>query len=201
MKKQTIAIDIDDVLAASAEGFTTFSNNRWGTHLTPEDYTERWSEMWGVDHEEEGRRAGIIYKSGTVGTFRQFDEAKPVLRQLAKDYKLVITTSRVKHVQKDTLDWIDRHYAGLFEEIHFAGFYDSLMPDSYLMTKADLCKSIGADFLVDDHPKHCIAAADAGIESILFGDYAWNRKIKKLPKSLTRCKDWAAVLRYFNERG
>ena len=51
-KRLTIAVDIDDVLARQVEGLVTFSNQRWGTVLTVDDYDEDWGVMWGVDLEE-----------------------------------------------------------------------------------------------------------------------------------------------------
>lgn len=53
---------------------------------------------------------------------------------------------------------------------------------------------------IDDQLKHCQAAASLGIKAVLLGDYPWNRT-EKLPSGVTRCKDWPAVLEYFNERG
>lgn len=200
MKKRTIAVDIDDVLATSVKSWIAHSNATWGTNLTVDDYDEDWAKMWGVSRVEGRQRALDIYKAGVVLSFDRFKEADYVLKQLSKHYKLVITTSRVEHTRDDTLAWLDEHFRGVFEEIHLAGFYESFKLEALTMTKAELCKQIGADFLIDDHPKHCFAAAEAGIESILFGDYSWNREIKKLPKHVTRCKDWSAVLEYFDGR-
>ena len=64
------------------------------------------------------------------------------------------------------------------------------------MTKAEICAEIGADYLVDDQPKHCLAAAKAGIKTILFGDYKWNRDTKLMP-NMVRAKNWQEVLEYF----
>ena len=40
MRRLKIAIDIDDVLADNAEKFTAFSNQRFNTRLTTDDYDE-----------------------------------------------------------------------------------------------------------------------------------------------------------------
>lgn len=37
---KTIAVDLDDVLSASVPGFVAYSNKRWGTTLTLDDYDE-----------------------------------------------------------------------------------------------------------------------------------------------------------------
>lgn len=203
--KQTIAVDIDDVLASSAKGFIDYSNKKWGTSLSPDDYTEHWAIVWAVDEQEAEKRAKHIHAniSKIVGSYSHNNDAKPVLAELSKKYNLVIVTSRRKSIQKDTLEWLDIHFKGLFKEVHFAGIWDDLDKDLKIRiksTKTEVLEQIGANFLVDDQPKHCIAAAEAGIKTILFGDYRWNRDIEPQP-NIARAKTWQEVLEYFNAEG
>lgn len=200
MKKPVIAVDLDDVLSAGAQGFVDFSNKRWGTNLSVDDFTERWAEIWGVDLEEEKRRANDIYESRIIKEYLRLDKSKAVLDKLSKDYKLVVLTSRVKRMEKDTLDWLDKHFGKTFEEVHFSGFYDNLTSKSHLYTKAEISREIGADYLIDDQLKHCFAAAEAGLQALLFGDYNWNQA-NKLPPGVTRAKDWQEVGDYFTRNG
>ena len=201
MPKKTIAIDIDDVLAANAEGFVEFSNQRWGTHLKPDDYTEHWAEMWGVDFEEVEKRRNIIVKERLFLNHRLFEEAHSVLKKLAKNYKLVVVSFRGPRVQADTIDWINQSFDGIFSEVHFAKIWDRPIHilEQLKMTKAEVCREIGADYLVDDQPKHCLAAAEAGITALLFGDYKWTR-VNNLPKNVIKVRNWPAVLEYFNAK-
>ncbi len=194
--RKTIAVDLDDVLSANAKGFVEFSNKRWATSLTVDDFTERWAEMWEVDLEEEKRRAQDFYEARVIRRFETIDRAKPVLSKLAKDYKLVVLTSRVKRMQKDTFDWLEKHFSGIFDDVHFSGFYDELTLDSHLYTKAEISREIGADYLIDDQLKHCFAVAGVGIETLLFGEYSWNREVA-LPPKVTRVKNWQEVGEYF----
>lgn len=199
MSKQVIAVDIDDVLASSAEEFVAYSNKLWGTHLSVDDYTEHWAELWGVDHKEAEKRAQHIYKSNIQGEFRRFDEAHEVLADLAKKYKLVIITSRHRLVQQTALQWLDRHFNGVFSAVHFAGIWDvgHAAEHALHLTKGELTKEIGADYLIDDQPKHCLAAAKLGVRSLLFGDYPWSRSIKKLPINVYRAHNWQEVQLFF----
>ncbi len=197
MRKSVIAVDIDDVLSANAEGWVAYSNKRWGTKLKPEDYTEHWSLMWGTDHEETERRAVEFHKAKVVGKYRHFDEAKPVLEALARKYSLVVTTSRRRDLMDETTEWISMYFEGIFDEIHYAGMWDKVTDASAQATKAELCKLIGADYLIDDQLKHCLAADIVGIKAILFGNYSWNQA-DSLPAGVTRCVDWQAVAGYFD---
>lgn len=197
MNKPIIAVDIDDVLAAQAEGFVRFSNERWGTNLTVEDFDEHWSDLWQVKHDVTERRALELHQSGVIGTYGHYDEATGVLRSLHEKYRLIIATSRRVSVKVETQEWLDRYFPNLFEAVYFAGIFDQpLMEGSFLKTKADLLKQYKADFLIDDQIKHCTAAAEAGVTALLYGDYPWNQT-EKLPEGVTRCKDWEAVLEYF----
>ncbi len=198
MARQTIAIDIDDVLADNAAGFVEFSNKMWGTNLQPEDYDEHWAKVWEVDNAEVERRANTFHESGVIGSYRHNDTALPVLKRLSQDYDLCIVTSRRTQVRQDTLEWISRHYPGIFndEVIYFAGIWDTIDHQSVHQTKAGILADIGADFLIDDQLKHCQAVAASGKKAILFGDYSWNQS-ELLDKDIVRAADWSAVERYF----
>ncbi len=197
--KRTIAVDIDDVLAANAAGIVSYSNQKWGTHLAPEDFRENWAGMLQISHEEAEKRAKEFHLAGVVGQYPHDETAKAVLKQLGSRYKLVITTSRRQELVKETTEWIAKYFSGIFEEIHYAGLFDDFTENSHLATKAELCQQIGADYLIDDQLKHCLAAAEVGIEAVLFGDYKWNQAAT-LPPKVIRAKTWSDVLEYFEER-
>ena len=197
--KLVIAVDIDDVIVAEAEFIVEYSNKYWGHALSIDDYKEHWSDMWQVDHAETERRADILHSPGMVTNYLMIENAHQALEELAKNFRLVILTSRRKVVKEETLNWLSNNFAGLFDEVHFTGFWDSINQGSHLLTKADLTKAIGAQYLIDDQPKHCFAAAEAGVKAVLFGNGAESRNLK-LPEGVTRCKNWQEVLEYFNGR-
>ncbi len=199
MKKPIIAVDIDDVIAAHAEALIEFGNKKWGTNLTLKDYDEHWAKMWQIDAAEVEKRVTELNEAGFTREFKHYPDAVKVLAELAKRYKLVILTSRRREMSKDTLEWVEKYYPNIFSEIHFAGIWDNFKEPYHLMTnatKAKICQEIGADYLIDDQLKHCVAAAEAGVKGLVFGEYHWNRA-KKLPKDVIRVKDWQAILEYF----
>lgn len=199
-QKQVIAVDIDDVLAANAEGFTAYSNEHYGTSLRPEDYHEHWAELWKTDLAETGRRAAELHDSGILASYRHDDRALPVLTALHEDYSLIVITSRRSSVEQLTRQWIINHYDGIFDDVLFAGIFDGPFEEAlFKRTKAGLFASNQVSFVIDDQLKHCLAGAELGIETILFGDYPWNRA-EQLPANVTRCPDWAAVKEYFDAR-
>lgn len=200
MGKKTIAVDLDDVLAENAEGFVKFSNERWHTNLRPEDFHEDLERLWGVDHDTVLARMLEYSQAEIVREYGHFAEALPVLKDLKQTYLLLLVTSRRKALIKPTSDWVEKYLPNIFSGIYHAGFFDNPIRQSHTLTKADILMELGANYLIDDQLKHCIAAAEAGIPALLFGEYAWNQT-DTLPVGVTRVKDWLTVEEYFREQG
>ncbi len=198
MQKPIIAVDLDDVLTNNAQAFADFSNATWGTKLTADDFDEDWNRVWGTELEETRRRAELFHSDGVFDGFMHKKDALSVLTKLHKSYALVIATSRREVVRSITESWLERHYAGLFSGVYFTGFFDGKHgAEALKKTKKDLVIEIGANYLIDDQPKHCFGAAEAGLKAVLFGDYRWNQ-VARLPKGVARCSSWLEVGRYFD---
>ncbi|HET9722012.1 MAG TPA: hypothetical protein VFP32_03215 [Candidatus Saccharimonadales bacterium] len=196
--KPIIAVDVDEVLAVNAAGFVEYSNKRWGTDLKVEDYHEHWAELWQSDEEETERRAIEYHYSGVHRNLEPIDKAREVLTKLAKDYRLIVLTSRRVIIEQDTRDWLDANFPGIFHSVKFAGIFDKFANDRMNLTKADQLKRLEADYFIDDQPRHCLAAAEAGITALLFGDYKWNRNLE-LPSAVTWVKNWQEVVEFFEK--
>ena len=198
-----IVIDADDTLFRTVEGFTLFSNEHFGTNLTPDDYSEDWEAMWQVSREVVDKRAEVYREQGVVSSYPPMEGAHFVLRALRKGgHRFAVATSREMELRNETRVAVARHYMGLIalNDIRYAGIWDGdYSTNSHHKTKGDLFVEMGADYVVDDHPKHCIAAAERGIAAFLFGDYAWNRDAV-VPDSVIRVANWGEILEFFNEQ-
>ena len=198
-KKPIIAVDIDDVILAETAYIVKYSNENWGHSLVADDYIEDWRKMWGVDDEELQKRVRVLHAPGVQTSYDMIEGALETLGHLAQHFKLVVLSSRRENVRQETIDWVNTFLPNIFADFYFTGFWDSGGQNAHLLTKGELVKSIGASYLIDDQPKHCFAAAEEGVQAILFGDYGVSRSLS-LPEGVTRCKDWAAVLEYFDGR-
>jgi len=196
--KQTIAVDIDDVLSAENDAMREFINERYGLSLSDEDYQIEapywgyWEHVWKVDKEEGRRRYEAYVDSGAKSRHRLIEGAEKAIRKLEKSYKLVIVTSRDDFLVDMTHRWLERNFPSMFQQVAFVAVWSGDQKAS----KAAICKAVGADYLIDDNLEHCSLAAKEGITALLFGDYGWNRA-KKLPANAIRVKDWQEVEAYF----
>ena len=203
VKRPIIAIDIDDVLAKSAQSFIEYSNNHWGTFFAVDDYDENWTKLWQVDNEEAGRRSQEYLSSGILNSYEHNEDAIEVFEKLKENYKLIIVTSRSIWLKEITVGWVKSRYPYIFtdEDIYFAGIWDKgVCDEAIIRDKGDFIMKLGADYIIDDQPKHYIGAAQRGIKALLFGDYGWN-KLENLPSCVNRVKNWSEVLAYFQAHG
>lgn len=196
MNKETIAVDLDDVLADHAAAFIEFSNEHYGTALTKDDYTEQWNEIWGIDDWDEIlRRANEFHTPEATTSYVILQDARSSLESLAEAYSLAIVTARPKALIKTTHDWLERHLSGVFSEVHFVPIWE---PDNEV-TKADICRQIGAQYLIDDVVRHCNLAAQGGVNALLFGGFQWHQG-EEIDKNVVQVRDWRQVLEYFDGR-
>ncbi len=192
-EKPTIAIDIDDVLFPFVVGVAKHYNGLKGAALTPADFFSfNFDEVWGGTVEES---VEIVYDflSTDCLALQPVAGAQEVLGRLKEDFNLVLVTARNDEFRPQTASWLQQHFPGLFRDVVFAGnHYDN----RGFRAKGDICKELGADLLIDDHPKNILSAVEAGISGILFGEKAWT-VMGELPDSSVRyCKDWRAVEKY-----
>ncbi len=196
---KTIAVDIDDVIAGSTDQLRLEVNELVGSSLTKEDYSEP-GEYWGYYErvwEAHGIEDKVTFESLNTNMAKDQSHmpllpgAAFALSELSKNYKLLIVTSRDSAWENATKKWILSHFGDIFSDVLFTLH----RKDSNYKTKGDLCKQHGASWLIDDNVEHCASANDVGVTTLLFGEYGWHHVA---PKDQIKCKDWQAVLEYFN---
>lgn len=203
MHKPTIAIDIDDVLAQGTESLRLQVNQRLGVNLTPEhyripgSYRRYYETVWKehgilerIDWEELNSQMLIDQSHVPV-----VPKAAATLRKLKRTYDLVVITARETTWEAATRDWVEAQFPGIFSTVHFAGRHDGTTKP-----KGELCVELGAAWLIDDNVEHAHTALERGIQVLLFGSYGWHKNIE-IHKDVVRCKDWTAVLEYFDGIG
>lgn len=192
-----IAVDVDDVISPFFQAFIDFHNKNYGTSIVggDVDYRGEYSNYWGGAlnklvgiPESEGMKRLFSYLSSDRHIRGQeiTDDAKNALLTLKDRFELEIVTAR--HYDDATVEWLNSAVPDTFKGVHFIANRDT--------TKADVCLSIGADYLIDDSVDHCNLAAEAGIKVLLFGSYGWNSH-QELHEGVTRVEDWHEVMKFF----
>lgn len=190
--KPVIAVDIDEVLGLLHEPIITYHNQVYGTGFVPYDPigTYYLSEFAGYDH---ARIQAVMADFMLTEGFTQMAPlpgAVEALSRLAKDYGLVVVTARWQFMESETREWLNRHFPGLFQSIHFS---EHITGQGMKVPKSEFCQQVGAEILIDDNLGNAEECAAAGIRVLLFGDYPWN-KADQLPEGVERVSHWQQVL-------
>ncbi|KAF5748382.1 pectinesterase [Tripterygium wilfordii] len=117
--------------------------------------------------------------------------ARKALHKLSRFCNFSVVTSRQNAIKDHTIEWIERHYPGLFREIHFGNHFAL---DGESRPKSEICRSLGANVLIDDNPRYAAECAEAGIKVLLFdyeNSYPWCKTelVNKHPL-VTKVENW-----------
>lgn len=195
--KRTIAIDIDEVLFPMANTFLEWHNSEYGTDFTLDQMTSYYVEDLTGETEE-----AMLLKIKAYLDTEHYKQGKPLegtvdaIHKLKKKFKLAIITSRDHFYRPSTKRFLESHFGGLYDELYYTHTVRQL---DLRLPKHIICEEIGAFALVDDHLNHIIAAAEHGLEGVLFGNYAWNQA-NELPSGVTRVNNWQEALEYFDAK-
>ena len=209
MSRDTIAIDIDEVLGAFLEslclhinvlGFEGCSVTSSGSTAsatssktwTPEDFSSyHFNDAWGIDETVAHATMTRFFSSSHFAEIKPLVGAKEVLLKHKQHFRFIVVTSRNSNLGDQTREWLNKHFDACFEDVMFGSAYGP----GLRRTKSEMCKEINAIMLVDDNPHYAAEASPVLKTSVLFGDYAWNRNPigVSLPPNVLRINDWKTL--------
>lgn len=182
-KRLRVAVDVDEVLGRFVYALNKFCKEEYGMDYDVSDYwVYEFAKIWHCSQDQSNHIVHEFFESD------HFNDGIPIipgafetLARLQGSCDLVVVTSRQHVIQDLTLEWLDRHYAGLFAEVYFGNHF-ALQGAS--RKKSDICKTIDAHVLIDDNVGYAMDCADAGINVLLYDwedSYPWS----KLPEGFS----------------
>lgn len=201
-KRLVIAIDCDDVLITTARHILDYYNERFGTQVGFEhfyDTSDSSLDIWGVASRDEAiQRVAQFLHSDKHAEIAPDPEVILAIKSLARQHELHLVSGRLDSLRPVTERMLQDYFPGCFKTIEHTNFIAPLGTDIIRRSKGDICRSINADILVDDHPHHASAALAADVKKvILFGDYAWNRR-ETFAGGVVRCENWPSAIKEIN---
>ena len=187
-----IAVDCDDVLAEFIPALAEWHNEKYNTRLKKEDFHSfTFCEVWGGSYDEAVEKVKQSFREKGVLDMNVIGGAFGVLKKLkGEGHELQVVTSRFEFVKEETEVWLDKHFEGLFEDVHFG--HNSYSDEGKSLSKAEQCEALGFDLLIDDLAEHARACSEKGIKVILF-DEPWNQDVGD-SDMVKRVRGWDDVL-------
>lgn len=186
----------DAVLGRFLHSLNKFCLDTYGEEFDIPDYhVYDFAKVWQCCQDESNRKVHEFFESHHFAAgIEVIPGAFDSLLRLKESCDLVVVTSRQHVIQEQTLEWIDRHFPGIFSDVHFGNHF-ALEGES--RPKSEICKSIGAEVLIDDNPRYALECAKAGIQVLLYDwnlAYPWSKTDEGPTHDLiTRVKDWDHV--------
>ncbi|XP_062149331.1 uncharacterized protein LOC133857955 isoform X2 [Alnus glutinosa] len=194
--KIVVAVDVDEVLGSFVSALNRFIADRYfSNHSLSEYHVYEFFKIWNCSRDEANIRVHEFFKTSYFKTgIHPIPGARRALNKLSRFCNLSVVTSRQNAIKDHTIDWIEKHYPGLFQEIHFGNHFAL---DGASRPKSELCRSLGAKVLIDDNPRYAIECAEVGIRVLLFdyeNSYPWckTESVNQHPL-VTKVHNWKEV--------
>ena len=187
MKK--IGVDLDEILSDTLTSVLEYFNKLYiKSHKKEHFYTYNYWDILGGTKEGSIKFVDDYYKTDYFTNIKPIKDAYRNLVKLKKlGHELYVITGRSETYEKQTRDWVEKHYPDIFSEIFFVNtFSNSLIP----IKKSQVCNMNGIKLLIEDNPDYIIDCTDNGVE-VLFLDYPWNKG--KEFKNATRVYSWDEI--------
>lgn len=195
-EKIVVAVDVDEVLGNFVSALNRFIADRYSVkHSVSEYHVYEFFKIWNCSRDEADIRVHEFFKTSYFKTgIHPIPGAQQALHKLSRFCNLSIVTSRQNAIKDHTIEWIEKHYPGLFQEIHFGNHFAL---DGESRPKSEICRSLGAKVLIDDNPRYAIECAEIGIRVLLFdyeNSYPWckTESVSQHPL-VTKVHDWEEV--------
>ncbi|KAL8488197.1 hypothetical protein ACS0TY_024470 [Phlomoides rotata] len=140
-EKIMLAVDVDEVLGNFVSALNKFIAARYSlNHTVSEYHVYEFFKIWNCSRDEADHRVHEFFKTPYFkkGIY-PIPGAREALEKLSESYNLSIVTSRQNAIKDHTIEWIEKHYPGLFKEIHFGNHFAL---DGQSRPKSEICKYI-----------------------------------------------------------
>ncbi len=178
-------VDIDGLLGNLYPAFFEWHNRRYGTRLSMDDFvTYDLTNILHVSSDDVFRRFGEFYKTEGFATVQPYPDAIEGIKELRKSADLVVITHRPKWLARDTEEWLDRHFPGMFSAVQLADYKSG-------RTKSKICSEVDASMMIEDAPTYAAECAVNGRKVYLM-NRQWNQDTN--PPNVRRVYSWKEIL-------
>ncbi|DBA00075.1 TPA: hypothetical protein N0F65_000366 [Lagenidium giganteum] len=177
--RTVVAIDLDHTLANFADAVVEWHNENNETKVSVKDL--KWDEVW--EQLEEERRVDFYNSVQFTTKVTHVEKASEVLKPLRKYFTLYVVTDRPRLVEKQTREWIDTHFSGVFDKLLFV---DEDSKDDIIPRKKEIYEEFKVKVAVGSDGSILTKAAEDVPRALLVGNVPWTNEAG----TLKRADDW-----------
>lgn len=188
-----IAIDMDEVLFPMIKPLTKFYQHKYNKRLEKPNYSKYlFSKIFNLPDIESKILTYEYYSSKYAHNVKPLSNSFQTLENLSNNFSLYIVTGRQTYdVCKENTEYlIQKHFPNIFDDIIYT---NSFSLEGEEISKLDACKYIDSQLFIDDSLDNCKACQTNGIDSIVFGNYNWNKPKNNLELLIPRLDNWKHI--------
>lgn len=162
--KPVVGIDCDGILSNFTHDFTKLANGIHGSPIIFDREIDTWlsGQTYGLSKKEFSQIWDAVDDSfweGLAPCCSQYEFDR--LAEIADDGRLYVITNRKSPASAATKRWLNRFGIGHAILVH-------------TKDKEEAVRQTGVDYFIDDRPRNCLQALDAGAKSFIM-DWKYNR--------------------------
>lgn len=159
-----IAVDIDEVLVPFLPALKRFYTRETFINVKfPRKYPYHYAPLFNITEDESSELVKKFYTSSFHANLRSIPGAKEMVSKLSENNTLIAVTGRQIYARDPTEKLIKNHFRDSFKDIIYC---DHFTPNA--RSKAQICKEISADLLIDDNYQSCKECLELSIPAVNF---------------------------------
>ena len=180
--RRLIALDLDEVLFPMIPQMNKYYKSVY-RKPAPTFYPKKYnfSSYYNISEYESKKMVEGFYYSEYAHSTKPIKGAQKAIKKLAKENDLVIITGRQDYTQCKAITHhlVNTYFGDAIDDIYFTNSYSLRGEET---PKHLLCDALNVDILIDDIPYNCNTC---NTESLLFGNYEWNKDNTTLKRILS----------------
>ncbi|CAI5733582.1 unnamed protein product [Peronospora destructor] len=195
IERVTVIVDMDYTLTKLLESASAWHESEYGVKIHVEEVkSSGWTSVWGNDDVERKRNA--FYESKQFETeLAAVEGANEVLKTLRKFFSLLAITDRPRLVEKQTREWLDHHFAGVFDKLIFVD-EDNL--EQLVARKKELCDELKVKVAVGSDAAMLTEAAKDVKHVVIVGSLPWTKAAVESQSGVVQVDSWSAAKEVFD---
>lgn len=192
----TLVVDLDHTLSNLLECAAEWHKTEHGSKINVQDVTSgSWASFWGKD--DAASKTHQFYESKQFETeLAPVTGATEVLKPLRKYFSLLAISDRPRFVERQTREWLDHHFSGVFDKLVFV---DGDKAEQFVARKKELYDELKVKIAVGTDANVLVEAAVDVEHVVVIGSLPWTKKVEEFPQSVTQATDWSGAKQVFDQ--
>ncbi|KAI9912657.1 hypothetical protein PsorP6_004845 [Peronosclerospora sorghi] len=186
----SLAVNLDHTLTELLECAAKWHEVEHGAKINIEELeTSCWSNVWGSGDVETKTRT-FFESSLFEKDLAAVDGAAEVLKPLRNFFSLVAVTDRPRFVEKQTREWLDHNFAGIFDKLVFL---DEDSPVELVSRSKEVYDELKVKIVIGSDAAVLTEVAENVEHVIVVGSMPWLKIHTESRSGMNQVSEWSAV--------